>query len=276
MLAKTFVLLATLASAVIAAPPAPVPTKPCKPTTTKIGSVVTPTLPVTGVAPELPAPAAGLVLKALAIGHGIQNYSCVTANGSATATGALAVLYDIQSLYPGTPRTGLSAEAFNGLSTAILWGQNLPLNLKNKTAASPGTPGKPNALAESAYGADTANPFPAPADLRLGAITVPFLGVHYFDAVSSPTFDLRSKAGLLASVKKVDVAKAPATADKGILKTGAVDWLGLPDNGRGLGVGVSYVYRVVTAGGVAQACSTSGTGVGSVPYAAQYWFYGAA
>lgn len=157
-----------------------------------------------------------------------------------------------------------------------MWGQNLPLNLKNKTAASPGTQGKPNALAESAYGADTANPFPAPTDLKLGAITVPFLGVHYFDGAGSPTFDLRARSGLLASVKKVDVAKAPASADKGILATGAVDWLGLPDNGRGLGVGLNYVYRVVTAGGTAQACSTSGAGSLSVPYAAQYWFYGPA
>lgn len=63
-----------------------------------------------------------------------------------------------------------------------------------------------------------------------------------------------------------------------MLETGAVDWLELSDNGRGLSKGVSTVYRVVTAGGVAQACSASGANangtVFSVPYVAQYWFYG--
>lgn len=110
----------------------------------------------------------------------------------------------------------------------------------------------------------------------MGALALPFLGVHYFDAASSPTFDLRAKAGLLASVAKKDVAKAPQPQDKGVLATGAVDWLRLPDNGKGLSQGVGAVYRVVTAGGAAQGCATSGAGAGSVPYAAQYWFYGTA
>jgi hypothetical protein len=183
------------------------------------------------------------------------------------------VLYDITTLYPGTPETGLPANAFDALSTTILWSQPLPLNLKNASAADPGSPGKPNVLPESAYGADTTNPFPVPADLKMGPMTIPFLGVHYFDGTGTPTFDLQAKSGLKAVVGKKDNVKAPASADKGILQTGAVDWLRLPDNGKGLSSGVSVVYRVVTAGGSAQLCSTSGVGSGSVPYTAQYWFY---
>jgi len=226
---------------------------------------------------ELPAPPAGSVLKAVALGHGIQNYTCAAANGSATATGALAVLYDILPLYPGTAGTGLSAADFDALSAKILYGQSLPINMQNTAAAAPGTPAKPNVLPEASYGAVVSKPFNLPlSDAKLGALSLKALGVHYFDKDGRPTFDLKASSGLLGSVSKVDVVAAPPTAEKGILGTGAVQWLGLPDNGLGIGVGVSKVYRVVTAGGVAQACSVSGAGSGSVPYSAQYWFYGTA
>jgi hypothetical protein len=219
------------------------------------------------------------VLKKIAIGHGIQNYTCTSTDATAVAAanGALAALYDITPLYPGTPRTGLAnITAFNGLSTTVLWTQNLPLNIPHTTAAYPGTREHPNVQAEANYGADVAHPFPAaPADLQLGSIHLPFIGVHYFDGTGTPTFDLAKRTGLLASVSKKDNVKAPASADKGILSTGAVDWLRLLDNGKGISTGVSAVFRVVTAGGAAQPCSVSGVGTGSVPYTAQYWFYGA-
>lgn len=219
------------------------------------------------------------MLKKIALGHGIQNYTCTsTATGaSASANGALAALYDITSLYPGTSKTALAnITAFNGLSTTVLWSQDLPLNLSVTGAANPGTPAVPNTLAESSYGADIAHPFPAAiADLNLGSLNLPFVGVHYFDSAGTPTFDLTQKAGLLASLKKTDNVKAPTGADAGILKTGAVDWLRLVDNGKGVSKGLSAVFRVVTAGGSAEPCSLSGAGSGSVPYTAQYWFYGA-
>lgn len=78
--------------------------------------------------------------------------------------------------------------------------------------------------------------------------------------------------------KKVADIKAPADANKGMEGTGAVDWLYLNDKGGS--VGVSEVYRIQTAGGMApttcQGQGTNGLGVGviSVPYAAEYWFYG--
>jgi hypothetical protein len=226
-------------------------------------------------ATELPAPPASLTLKKIAVGHGIQNYSCPTADSSApTQLGALAVLYDVTSLYPGTPKTGINETAWTALPTTILWSQPLPLNLVNEKAASPGTPSQPNVLPEASYGADTSDPFPRGTDLQLSpSMTLKFLGHHFFDISGTPTFDL-SAAGLKGSVVKTGAANAPAGADKGILNTGAVAWLQLSDSGKGLSSGISMVYRVITAGGAAQACSTSGAGQGSVPYTAFYWFYG--
>jgi hypothetical protein len=211
-----------------------------------------------GKGTELPAPAASLVLKNIAIGHGIQNYSCAEATGNASATGALAVLYDATSLYPGTARTGIRQQVWDVLPSDLLWNEPLPLNK----------------LAGSKYGADGANPFPTPADLRLqGLPTIKFLGHHYFDASNVPTFDL-STVGLKAMVKKVNSIDAPSHADKGIIGSGAVQWLLLGDVGDGHSQGLSIVYRVVTAGGAAQACLVTGAGAQSVPYTAFYWFYG--
>lgn len=185
------------------------------------------------------------------------------------------MLYDITALY--------SNPAFANISSSTLWTQALPLNLVDQAAAAEPTAAN---LPETAYQADAANPFPAtPATLSLvvagqQTYTAPFLGRHFFDAAGAPTFDLSAAAPAalyFAGAKTGDV-KAPAGADAGLLATGAVDWLQLGDNGLGKSVGVSSVYRVVTAGGVAQACSVSGATpagqVFSVPYAAQYWFYG--
>ena len=221
------------------------------------------------IATDLPNPPEGVVLKHIAVGHGLQNYTCANTSSTAAATGALAVLYDITSLYPGTAGTGLTEEGFAGLSSTVLFSQTIPLNLADPSAADPATP----ALPEASYGA-TADPFPAPADLVIsGMDPIAFLGRHYFDAAGTPTFDL-SASGLFFSGAKAGGVKAPADADKGILSTGAVDWLQLGDSGKGLSSGVSYVYRVVTDGGVAQTCDVSGAGAGSVPYTAQYWFFG--
>lgn len=168
----------------------------------------------------------------------------------------------------------------------MLWQQAIPLNLINPAAGIPtSSASTTNPLAETAYQADASNPFPNPIpDLALDSqgINAKYLGVHYFDAKSAPTFDLAGGAnpvGLFFSGAKTGDVKAPTGADKGLLSTGAVDWLQLGDNGRGLSKNVAGVYRVVTAGGVAQACSVSGASdpgeAFSVPYTAQYWFYGA-
>lgn len=210
-------------------------------------------------------------LVKIAVGHGIQNYSCASDEGTATPLGALALLYDATPLWPGTPGTGLSAQAFNALPSATLWSQDLPLNLVNASAACPGTTSHPNALPESEYRAKVDAPFPGTAgDLTVAGTTLKLLGHHFFNAGGVPNFDL-SAAGLYASVAKAASVNAPAGADPGILATGAVAWLRLNDTGGSKGV--SAVYRVLTAGGAAEPCAKSGAGIGSVPYSAFYWFY---
>jgi hypothetical protein len=200
----------------------------------------------------------------------------------------------VTALYPGTPGTGIPQAVWDNLTYYALWYTDLPLNLQDKAAASPGTPTKPNVLPESSYAAVVANPWgtpEGPANLPTAASgpsngpaapagpaanqPVSVLGHHYFDAQGSPTFNLfgATPAGFF-SAAKVSGVHAPPTADKGILDTSAVDWLALKDNGRGLSNGVVVsAYRVVTDAGGAQACSVSGAGSGSVPYSAYYWFF---
>ncbi|KAI6350818.1 hypothetical protein MCOR25_010360 [Pyricularia grisea] len=263
MFSKTLLFATALVASVSASP--------CKPS-----GVPARTLPSTGGV-DLPAPNASCSPRVIAVGHGIQNYTCADGQASPVAAGALAVLYDVTSLYPGTPNTGLSKEAFNALSANTLWGSNIPLNLKDPKAASPGTRASPNnGLPPSSYGAVVANPFIAPADLpQTSGASLKFLGHHYFDAGSNPTFDL-STMKLRFSVGLKQSVDAPANAERGILDTGAVKWLLLNDNGKGLSNtgNNSQVYRVITAGGVGEACSKNGTvPVASVPYTAFYWFY---
>jgi hypothetical protein len=217
-----------------------------------------------------------LIVTHVALGHGIQNYTYASENATAIAIGALAVIYDITPLYPSPSSISLSAETFNGFSANVLWNSEIPLNLLDATAKSPGS-----SLPESQYQADPANPFPAsPSNLNLDGIRAKFLGFHYFDAESAPTFDLVGSvepAGLFFSGEKMGDVKSRADTDQGVLVTGAIDWLQLGDNGRGLSRNITLVYRVVTAGGIAQACSVSGANdpgqALSVPYTAQYWFY---
>ncbi|OLN86402.1 hypothetical protein CCHL11_06349 [Colletotrichum chlorophyti] len=252
MLAKTFVLIATLALA-SAAPASRRQNSPgCTP------KPKTPTLPVNGNGIELPQPPADVVLKYIALGHGIQNYTCTTSNTTgqltATATGALAGLYDASAYYPNQGADSLpSVDLFNGLTRNALYGTPLPLKSDGVTR----------------YGASLSDPFPAPAPLVLPSIKpLPQLGVHYFDSKGVPTFKVKEdvfKGG------KLDGTKAPDSADPGPEKTGAVDWLFLGDKGESKGI--TYVYRVITGGGVAHPCTEAGVS-DSVPYATYYWFYG--
>ena len=216
----------------------------------------------------------GLKLLKIAVGHGLQNYTCSAGAVNASSAGALAVLYDVTRLYPGSGPGSMKQADWDRMATTVLFGQNIPLNLQNPSAAPPGSPTTPNKAAESGYGAVEAAPFIAPAPLNVqGLPPIPFLGHHYFDISNIPTFDLPT-ASLRASVGKTDDIKAPTNAEKGILGTAAVDWLRLNDNGKGLGKGVQSVYRVITAGGASLPCADVGAAKGSVPYAAFYWFYG--
>ncbi|KAI1408042.1 hypothetical protein F5Y13DRAFT_173428 [Hypoxylon sp. FL1857] len=218
---------------------------------------VTPTLPTTGSGTQLEGPGSA-TLKHILVGHGIQNYTCSAAAATAASIGALAVVWDITDLYPGTSPSSLSTDEFNTLTSRVLRTTAMPLNL----------------AADGSGGADVASPFPAPADLKIEGIagTVKFLGHHFFDETNTPTFDLSgANDGELFKGKRDAGIPAPSDADKGEdPATGAVDWLRLSD--KGTSVGISLVYRVLTAGGNPEPCTDAGQNQ-SIPYTAQYWVY---
>ena len=249
--------------------------KPPPPKTTNASVVYT--LPAASSGHELAAPPADAKLLKIAVGHGLQNYTCASSTASAVATGALAVLYDVTAVYPGTA-AGLSHDDFDSLAHDALWLAGLPLNLVSAAMAQ--ADATPSSYA--AYDASLTDPFVAntPA-LSLSTITgkagvpdAPVLGHHFFDHSGIPTFDLFADDGLYGSMSKTDATTSTYHSDAGPMGTGSVPWLLLSANANGLSNGVKYVYRVVTAGGTAVSCSLVQNGTSNVPYSAQYWFYG--
>ncbi len=100
-----------------------------------------------------------------------------------------------------------------------------------------------------------------------------FIGTHFFDAASTPTFIMDG----LTPTRHAFMAKtlgvtAPAGASKGPQGTGAVPWLDLNHKDGYLQGNVSQVYRVETAGGANYPNCTS-VGVQIIDYAAEYWFF---
>ena len=96
------------------------------------------------------------------------------------------------------------------------------------------------------------------------------LGHHFFDSTGTPIFDLHSVGRVLYGKKTGDII-APATANKGPARTGAVDWLQLTAKAGYDSVGLSLAYRVVTAGGQPSNYTVARTM--TVQYTAEYWFY---
>ncbi|RKK80964.1 hypothetical protein BFJ68_g13087 [Fusarium oxysporum] len=212
-----------------------------------------PILPVNGGPSELPAPARDVTLKHIALGFGIQNYSCTDAGATPVAAGALAVLYDVTFLYPGQHSSDITPEKWTSLPSNILNTEKVPLNRTENGGASP------------------TNPFPKKEALEVKSVSksIPYLGHHFFSTAGIPTFDLDPVNQLLIA-KKISGIKAPASAPTGPGGTSAVDWLYLGDAGGSHGV--SLAYRVLTAGGSSYGCK--GKGIDSISYTAYYWFYG--
>ncbi|THV46636.1 hypothetical protein BGAL_0371g00100 [Botrytis galanthina] len=189
-------------------------------------SCATPLLPTTGAASALPVPTGTLAYVAL--GRGIQNYTCSAVGATPVALGAVASLYD------ATDYAKCASTAFNNLPGIAVY-TNLP---STSSASFMGL--KP-------------------------------LGKHFFDASGTPTFDLSSVSKILYAAKTGDISP-PINSIPGPANTGAVDWLSLTAKSTYVSVGLTTVYRVETAGGNSiNPCTT--TGVQSVQYAAQYWFY---
>ncbi|KAI1635374.1 hypothetical protein F4809DRAFT_458602 [Biscogniauxia mediterranea] len=232
------------------------PGVPAPSTSTTASASVTYTLPSAGGPTPLTSPG-NATLKHIAVGHGIQNYTCTAAGATASSIGALAVLWEITGLYPGSGAGAMSSADWVAFPPKVLRTTALPLN--------------PAASTSVADAADASAPFPAPAELAVDGLAAPlaFLGHHYFDEQNAPTFDLPPSSELFKGKKDQGVA-APADADPGLDDTGAVDWLRLSDKGGSQGV--SLVYRVLTAGGSPSACTQAGQAE-SIPYTAMYWFY---
>lgn len=203
---------------------------------------------------ELAQPPSNSTLKYIALGFGIQNYTCAEVGADPTATGALAMLYDATSFYPGQSESSLSMEAFNQLTVSALYDHEVPLNL---------APESDDTIAPGAL----VPPFTPDAPLTVDGVELPFAGHHFFNGESVPQFRIQEIDFLS---KKLDSCDAPADADEGIEGTGAVGWLYL---GAAEGtVGAQYVYRVTTVGGASHGCSM--VGEDSTSYTTQYWFFG--
>lgn len=219
-----------------------------------------PVLPANGGGKELSAPPSDVRLKYIALGFGVQNYTCADAGATSKATGAVAMLYDITKLYPGSGPESLDKDSWTNLASTALNSQPVPLNLLATAAGR---------LSKADPGVDSVEPFLEDAPLALGDLEIPFIGHHFFNAQGVPQFVLNGGSSVLLG-KKIEGIPAPASADKGPDGTGAVDWLYLGDNGGS--TGVSYVYRVLTAGGNPHACDAAGAD--STIYSTTYWFYG--
>ncbi|KAK3651552.1 hypothetical protein LTR56_005694 [Elasticomyces elasticus] len=206
-------------------------------------SVSAPALPLnklaSTVATALPAPTGSP--QFIALGLGVQNYTCNSTTNTYAAAGALAQLFDATAYLSYRPdRIDSLSQEYLDRYTSFPCSQSPSSDIK---------------IADRCEGL---------ANSRI-ARPLPVLGEHYFTKTGTPSFDLSKAAHdpFLYSAKKAN-ATAPGT--------GNVDWLYLASNGSSLNQVVSSVYRVETAGGV-QPKSCSGSGSISVPYAAQYWFY---
>ncbi|KOS22738.1 hypothetical protein ESCO_003497 [Escovopsis weberi] len=257
MIAKSILLLASAALSV-ASPVAQPDSQPIS--ADGCAAPQAPTLPVNGGPSELPQPPAGLKLQRIALGLGTQNYTCSHPGADPVSTGALAMFYDITSLFPGQSQASLSQSAVDALPAFAVNNLRIPLNFDP-------VPG-------DKFACSLTSPFPADAPLRFSSCDdpAPLLGHHFFDADGTPVFDLPA-ANIHLVAKKDASADAPAAADKGPEGTGAVAWLKLSAKDGAGSFGASLVYRVETAGGNPHGCS-NGTTVDSTPYSAQYWFFG--
>ncbi|CAK1356942.1 hypothetical protein CB0940_11885 [Cercospora beticola] len=191
--------------------------------------------------------------KAIILGLGFQNYTCSSSSStwvqSTIQAGAIADLYDITSKTTSNTGDRYSKSSLKAFETCL--------------KVTKCTPTTANGFCDRCHTISSA----AFASKRVGE--------HYFDQINGlqmPNFALDTLKCFFSG-KKGGGVKAPANAYKGANGLGAVDWLYLVDNNSGRTKGMTSVYRVETAGGVApSSCSTPGSAM-QVPYATEYWFY---
>ncbi|TAQ85678.1 hypothetical protein B7494_g5992 [Chlorociboria aeruginascens] len=192
-------------------------------------------LPVDSPTP-LPAVSQGLTLKHVAVGRGIQNYTC-TSNPTdvPVSIGAIATLYNATCLAATYPDL-----------LAMLPNVALQFNIESNTTKS----------------------------LPVSNLIVS--GHHYFSNTTTPAFNLDTANMQLgiAPCSKNNTEAAPAGASVGQngQGNGAVAWLKLIAREGATG-GLEEVYRLNTAGGNPPATCAGMPSTFEVQYAAEYWFF---
>ncbi|KAE9379061.1 malate dehydrogenase [Stipitochalara longipes BDJ] len=193
-------------------------------------------LPVASPTP-LPPVSPGLTLKHVAIGRGVQNYTCSPTNATAApvSIGAVATLYNASCV----------ASTYPDLLTAL---PNVALQF-NLTSNDQATL--------------------APSYLAIS-------GHHYFANTTTPTFNLNTAAMDLgfAPCSKNNTVAAPAGSPvgQGGQGHGSVAWLKLVTRDGATG-NLEEIYRVNTAGGNPPATCDGMPATFEVEYASEYWFF---
>lgn len=184
----------------------------------------------------LPKPAAGLVLRHVAIGRGTQNYTCDVTNTTAVpqAAGAVATLFNASCV----------AAAYPDLLN-ILPKVSMQFNLTTEE-----------------------NPRMGPSNLAIS-------GKHFFSNNTTPIFNLDTPEQQIgvAGFQRNSSVPAPTGAPVGQGGEAAVAWLRLLSRDGATG-GLREVYRLDTAGGSAPASCKGMPANFEVQYSAAYWFYG--
>ncbi|KAI1609220.1 ureidoglycolate dehydrogenase [Exophiala viscosa] len=199
--------------------------------TCDLSNAVLPVAPV-----PLPTPGANLTLEHVALGRGVQNYTCANSTATPAAVGAVARFYNASCV----------ASDYPDLLTLL---PNLALQYPLPSATD--APLEPSDLTLSTHHffSNTTTP------------------VFAFDAPTSP--DLGR-----VFAQKINQTDAPVNAVAGVNGTGsgAVPWLYLTSRSDTVG-DIKTVYRVATAGGNPPKTCSGQPEAFSVQYSALYWFY---
>ena len=180
----------------------------------------------------------------MAVGRGIQNYTCndpLNSTAAPQAAGAVAVLFNISCL------AALHPDIANVVPRA-----SMRFNLTEGQL-------EDDALSQ-------------PMDAQLApALSLPVSGIHFFNAQGAPFFNLDTPVGNLGKVAvEMDSAvPPPETAARGQLDEDAIAWLRLNSITEGTEGNIKQVYRLHTAGGSPPATCEGMPESFSVEYAAQ-------
>jgi len=193
------------------------------------------------------APPTGLQLTHVAIGRGVQNYTCAGLGDSdpPAQVGALATLYNASCI------AAIAPTILNILPDLFL--EFVPAQ---------------SSVSDVSTSAATAALSRLPSTLSFGNGLIS--GHHYFDALGTPFFNLLQPLNIGDCYgAKTGTFTAPKSNPP------AVPWLRLDakQGYSGQSVNIKTVFRLVTAGGVAPATCKGQPDNISVQYAAQYWFY---